>query len=282
MRRENLPGAVVLTGHADRLPALRLETAPGGRMLLRQGARPVLLARLDGDRHGVTVHRRDGYRSPLPPLRVDEARQSPDWPHRFASGLAASDRGPLHADRLLLTRRSGFPPYVWHDDLVRDWPTVHLDHDRTGWNGVLPLRPLSAADAPRVKAYRRQAREGVLPPVLLWSIPEFDGWLVLDGHDRAVAALAEGRDPDAVVLARGEDEETRATAYEAVSASFERRLADIPPGQGPARRALTRSHAAALASVPYDEAPTPTWPISGGAAAWDAWMLEFRHEHDCH
>ncbi|MFD5327625.1 hypothetical protein [Streptomyces sp. NPDC127092] len=280
MRRENLPLALVLTGHPDRVPALRLETAADRRTLLRQNGRPVLLARLDADRHGVTVHRRHGYRSPVSPLRADEARHRSDWLHRIAGELSASDRGPLHAGRLLLTRRSGFPPYVWHTDLVRAWPTVHLDWDRDGWNGVLPLRPLSAPDSPRVKAYRRQAREGVLPPVLLWWLPEFDGWLILDGHDRAVAALAEGRDPEAVVLAHGADEETNALARAGAIEAYERWLAQLGPGQGPARRAVSRSYAEALASVPYDEDSTPTWPIPGGAAEWDAWMLQFRHEHD--
>ncbi|MFG3345039.1 hypothetical protein ACGF1Z_08220 [Streptomyces sp. NPDC048018] len=279
MRREILPGALVLTGHADRLPALRAEMTDGRRMLVRQGERPVLLARADEDRGGVTVHRRAGYRSPLPPLRAAEARRRPDWLHRFASALEASGRGPLYADRLLLTRRSGFPPYVWRGDFVHDWPTARLEESE-GWNGVLPLRRLSAPDAPRVKAYRRLAREGVLPPVLLWWISAFDGWLLLDGHDRAVAALAEGRDPEALVLARGEDEETVAAVQGATAAAFERRPDTLPPGRGPARETPARYCSDALAAAPYDEARTLALPIPGGPAEWDAWMVEFRHEHD--
>ncbi|MGW4161805.1 hypothetical protein [Streptomyces sp. NPDC004788] len=227
MRRENLPGALVLTGRGPaEPPPLRLEVTAGRRMLLRQAGRPVLLARVDENGHGATVHRRAGYRSPLPPLRADEARRGPDRLHRFASALEASDRGPLYADRLLLTYRSAFPPYVWAGDFVRDWPTARLDWEVEGWNGVLPLRPLSGPDAPRVKAYRRQAREGVLPPVLLWWYEAFDGWLLLDGHDRAVAALAEGRDPEAVVLAR---EAGDALVRDGVVAHFEQRLAQLPP-----------------------------------------------------
>ncbi|GAA3396258.1 hypothetical protein [Streptomyces roseoviridis] len=206
MRRDTPSGSLFLTDAGPaRLPDLRMEMTDGRRMLLRQAGRPVLLARVDQDHGGVTVHRREGYRSPLPPLTAAEARRGPDWRHRFAGDLERVERGPLHAGRWLLAERRVFPPYVWRGDLVRDWPTAHLDWN-DGWNGVLPLRPLSAPGDPRVKAYRRQAREGVLPPVLLWWLSPFDGWAVLDGHDRAVAALAEGRDPDTVVLVRVEDE----------------------------------------------------------------------------
>ncbi|MGB8939405.1 MAG: hypothetical protein WCD21_04060 [Streptomyces sp.] len=38
------------------------------------------------------------------------------------------------------------------------------------------------ADDPRVKAYRKQARDGTLPPVLLWWVSGLDCHLVLDGH----------------------------------------------------------------------------------------------------
>ncbi|MFE5301441.1 hypothetical protein [Streptomyces sp. NPDC056632] len=279
MRREILPGALVLTGHADRLPALRMEMTDGRRMLLRQGERPVLLARVDEDRGGVTVHRRAGYRSPLPPLRAAEARRRPDWLHRFASGLAASDRGPLYADRLLLARRSGFAPYVWRGDFVQDWPAARLDWN-DGWNGVLPLRRLSAPDAPRVKAYRRLVREDVLPPVLLWWLSAFDGWVLLDGHDRAVAALAEGREPEAVVLARGVGEETVGVVQGGTVEGFERRLDALPPEREPEREVLALRYARALACAPYGEARTLAPPIPGGPAEWDAWVVEFRHEHD--
>ncbi|KUN25961.1 hypothetical protein AQJ11_18565 [Streptomyces corchorusii] len=43
--------------------------------------------------------------------------------------------------------------------------------------------------------------------MLLWWVTALDGWLLLDGHDRAVAALAEGRTPPCVVLTRLPDEE---------------------------------------------------------------------------
>ncbi|MFG2328207.1 hypothetical protein ACGFMM_01140 [Streptomyces sp. NPDC048604] len=116
--------------------------------------------------------------------------------------------------------------------------------------------------------------------MLLWWLSALDGWAILDGHDRAVAALAEDMEPESVVLTRGEDDETRDVVRTATTVHYEKRLAALPPDAGSFREALARSHGGAMIAVEYSEAPTPAWPIPGGAAEWDALMLEFRHEHD--
>ncbi|MEU8528223.1 hypothetical protein AB0C77_21910 [Streptomyces sp. NPDC048629] len=280
LSREDLPGALALTvtGRAEP-PSLRMEMTDGRRMLLRQDGRAVLLARVDADRDGVALLRRAGYRSPLPPLRADEARRVPDRRHGYAGLLADAPDGPLHDGRWLLAERSTLPYGAWRRELPRTWPEAYLDWV-AGWNGVVPLRPLSAADAPRVKAYRRQAREGVLPPVLLWWVSAFDGWVVLDGHDRAVAALAEDQEPASLVLMRGADDATRASVLAATTAYYEERMAALAPEEESARRMLARSFGAAALAVPYDEEATRAWPIPGGPAEWDTLMLQFRHEHD--
>lgn len=285
LSREDLPGALALTvtGRAEP-PPLRMEMTDGRRMLLRQEGRAVLLARVDADRDGVALIRRAGYRSPLPPLRADDAgsgpeRRGPDRRHQYAGLLADAPDGPLHDGRWLLAERPTLPYGAWRQELPHTWPEAYLGWVR-GWNGVVPLRPLSAADAPRVKAYRRRAREGVLPPVLLWWVSAFDGWVILDGHDRAVAALAEDQEPESLVLMRGADDGTRASVLEATTAYYEERLAALAPEEEPARQALARSFGAAALAVQYDEEVTRAGPIPGGPAEWDALMLQFRHEHD--
>jgi hypothetical protein len=92
------------------------------------------------------------------------------------------------------------PQYSTRGDLVRDHPSVYLDWFGDGWNGLVPLRELPAENAGRVKAYRKQAADGTLAPVLLWWVSGFDGWLVLDGHCRLVAAQTEGIEPPMVQL----------------------------------------------------------------------------------
>lgn len=97
-----------------------------------------------------------------------------------------------------------------------------------------------------------------------------DGWLILDGHDRAVAALAEGAEPPCTVLARLPDEsEWRRTADAVAEGHAERmsRLSERPAGPGTERQraVLERGHADALAGLPYEEAPTPLWPPADDA-----------------
>ncbi|MGW3306266.1 hypothetical protein ACWDG9_06725 [Streptomyces sp. NPDC001073] len=272
--REPLPKsglALTLTGRPGP-PPLRFETADGGRRLLTQAEHPLALGRLDGEGccHDLALHRYDGYSSPLPPLRATEQRTEINWVHQYARWLEDAPDGPLHDGRWTLTRRPCFTPGIWTTDFVQDWPNGTLElYCGGGWHGVLPLRRLSPPDAPRVKAYRKHARDGTLAPVLLWWVTFLDGWLVLDGHDRAVAALAEGAPPVCVELRRvPDDEDWRRTAAELTEAHAEHtpHLADRPAHQ-PAT--LERAFGDTMASLPYAPAPTLTWPVTGGAPAWD-------------
>lgn len=258
--RETLDGAVADTvGGALRPPPLRVELADGGRMLVRQCGNPVLLARVDEDRGGVRVLRRTGYRSPIAPLRADDSRRNTDWPRLFADRLGDSDCGPLHAGRWLFSPRPTLPPYTWAVDFQRDWPACYVDW----WEGctpIVPLRPLSDAEAPRVKAYRRRLREGNLPPVLLWAVTGLDGWLILDGHDRAIAALAEGQEPSAVVLARGSSPAAQARVIDAVVEHQEQILTGTHHREDKVREALAQQLAQLAATMPHDTERTLAWP----------------------
>ncbi|MFF5517656.1 hypothetical protein [Streptomyces coeruleorubidus] len=104
------------------------------------------------------------------------------------------------------------------------------------------LRPLSPPDAPRVKAYRRRAREGTLAPVLLWFVSPLDVRLILDGHDRAVAALAEGSDPECVILERLVDADVRRRQLRTLTDEHERSAAALArrPGTERQRRRLAQ------------------------------------------
>jgi hypothetical protein len=43
-----------------------------------------------------------------------------------------------------------------------------------------------------VQAWRKRAKDGTLPPILAMLVRGMGGWLLLDGHVRLAAALAEG------------------------------------------------------------------------------------------
>lgn len=274
--REEASGSLVLDvrGRPGPPPLRFVRARDGGAPTLHQGDRPLTRARRHGEGccRELRLRRLPGYRSPLPPPSAASMRTpAADWRHRCARRLEETPYGPLHDGRWSLTARRSFTPGVWTVDFVRDWPDTVLELlCGGGWHGVLPLRPLSRPDAPRVKAYRKHARDGTLAPVLLWWVSFLDGWLILDGHDRAVAALAEGGEPACVVLARlPEETEWRRTA-DAVTEGHEElvsRLPARPDGPGGARRhaALERGYADALAALPYEEAPTPLWPPAGDA-----------------
>ncbi|MEU0003642.1 hypothetical protein ABZ079_04865 [Streptomyces sp. NPDC006314] len=274
------PGRLVLDiqGRLDP-PPLRFESADEGRLtVLRQGERAVLLGRLAGEGccRDLHLHRFDSYRSPLPPIRSAEMNSAVNWTHRYARWLEEADRAPLYGGRWEVSVRTAFAPPIWTGDLVRDWPGGSLElYCAGGWHGILPLRRLSPPDATRVKAYRKHVREGTLAPVLLWWVPFLDGWVILDGHDRAVAALTEGRTPQCVVLTRLRDEELWRRDAEAVTEGHRRhmeRLAARPatPATGRERAALERGYGDAMAGLPYDPSGVRSWPLPGGATAWEA------------
>ncbi|GHB07414.1 hypothetical protein GCM10010330_71950 [Streptomyces tendae] len=274
--REATGGPLVLDvrGRPGPPPLRFVRARDGGPPTLHQGDRPLTRARWHGDGCCRELHLRrlPGHRSPLSPLRAASMRTpDADWRHRCARWLEDTPHGPLHDGRWSLTARASFAPGIWTEDFVRDWPDAILELlCGGGWHGVLPLRPLSPPDAPRVKAYRKHARDGTVAPVLLWWVSFLDGWLILDGHDRAVAALAEGTEPPCVVLARLPDEaEWRRTADAVAEGHAERmtRLSEHPAGPGTERRraALERGYADALATLPHDEAPTPLWPPADDA-----------------
>lgn len=268
--REPLPGGGVVLAVPDGLsgpPLLRFERVTDRKWILRQGERPLIQARSEGDGCCRDLHLRrlPGHRSPLPPLTAAAMRTGADWPHRYALWLEETGLGPLHHGRWLLTSRSTFAPGIWDCDLVQDWPDATLELlCGGGWHGVLPLRPLPAPDVPRVKAYRKHAREGTLAPVLLWWVSFLDGWLLLDGHDRAAAALAEGMQPACVELVRvPDDADWRATAEKITEAHEERvaRLAERPAGPHTARerQVLDRGYADVISTLAYDANATPVF-----------------------
>ncbi|GLZ14081.1 hypothetical protein Acsp04_43160 [Actinomadura sp. NBRC 104425] len=274
--------ALGLTVAQGRVPGLRMEVAHPRRMLLRQGRDAVLLGLVDEDRYGVRVLRTGRYASPLPPLRAAEARvrEYRDWAYRFAAWLDEADTSPLHEGRWVLRM---FNTSVW-EPLSWWWgwglvgaepePSAYVDWLGNGWGGVLPLRPLSPPDAGRVKAYRKLVRERVLPPVLLWAVSGLDGHVVLDGHDRLAAALAEQVTPPMLVLTRGIDAAAQRAVLDAVEGHvtgiIEKLRRRPEPGAQRQIDALVQGLARTAAAVPYDEERTRAWPLKGGAGAWDA------------
>ncbi|TDC86199.1 hypothetical protein E1193_00660 [Micromonospora sp. KC606] len=269
-------------------PCLRVEVAGGRRLLLllRQDDRVVLLGRQRAMHRGVYYARTGRYRSPIPPITAalarrlrasseDEESWAARWTHQFTGWLQAGVDGPLHTGRWMLAW--GMPRWA----VTTHWQRLRVvdpDQGHITWFGygdpdedqrdVLPLRRLSAVDAGRVRSYRRQYREGVLPPVLLWWVSGLQTLLVLDGHDRVTAALAEHVVPDVLVLAPAADLSWISSVQHRQIREHQGRLDHLQAladqGDQMAKAHLTdttRRFAADLADIVRSEGRTRAWPM---------------------
>lgn len=262
--------------------------------MLRQGDRVVLLGRQRAWWRGVYYARTGLYRSPLPPVSAAQARRfggmagdgsgwAERWAHKFSRRLKAAAEGPLHAGGWTL--EPGMPAWSAAQHWGRLWATDR-DQGHITWFGygdpeedardVLPLRRLSPAGAARVESYRRQCREGILPPALLWWVSGLNTLLVLDGHDRIMAALAEDTLPLVVVLAPAADPRWVSAWQQGRVHEYQKRLEALQPlaGAGDQLAALkignaSRHLAAELANAARAEGRTRAWLLPGGRATWD-------------
>ncbi|WP_189710003.1 hypothetical protein [Streptomyces anandii] len=261
----------------------------GQRLLVSQLSRPVLLAVVDDQLQGVDFWRTEGYRSFVPPLRADEGRAlagSPQrWAHRFARYLADSPDSPLHEGRWLLSCESPLQRWrhakvshaeYWSSVLVDGHPDGYIDwFVHSGAWEVLALRPMPGADDGRVKAYRKQAREGTLPPVLLWWVSGLDCHLILDGHARLAAAIAESVEPPLLQLHRTVPRDDLNTRIDEAVDFYEHelaRFAELRAVHGPTVPDGTATAGPQLVRLLHDldtaAQPTWAWPLPGGQERW--------------
>lgn len=275
-------------------PGLRVEVTAGRRLLLRQTDRVVLLGLQRARHQGVHYARTGLYRSPLPPIKAAHARQvrqtsrdddawAARWAHRFVDSLQATTEGPLHTGRWMVAR--GMPSW----SVAAHWQrlqTIDPDQGHITWFGyghpaedqrdVLPLRRLSPVGAARVRAYRRQFHEGILPPALLWWVSGLSTLLVLDGHDRITAALAEHALPEVVVLAPAADPSWISALQHHAVRAYQGRIEYLQTSTGHDSTHVkaylanvSRRFAGELDGIVRSEGRTRAWPLPGGSTAWE-------------
>jgi hypothetical protein len=123
-----------------------------------------------------------------------------------------------------------------------------------------------------VKAYRKLAREGFLPPVLTWWVTGLQALVVVDGRARLAAAWAQGVPAPVLTLvevnpAHVDDGVQRwVSSYEATTFG----IRNLPGERADRAHAyLSRRLADALESI-RTRGITRAWPLPGGTAQWQA------------
>jgi hypothetical protein len=300
--------AIIEAGEARAVrPMLHMQAGRRRLMRLMAGAWPLLWARVEDDHHGYWYVRRElAERSPglvVPPLTAVEARGCSEsmgseawyraWAKFFARKLEESAMSPLHAGRWWFApAKAHLGPAGWRHISHRGPaipPVCHLDgvaeqraQDYAEWDfgddlPPLAMRSMSSVEEDRVKAWRRGFRQGALPPALLMWISGLDRHVILDGHDRVLAALAEGATPPVLTVLRVQERQVdrdtgkaRSIAEEVSAQLLAARDPDLRP-----RRPFTVEAANRLLIEGYDDRPhlslvTRAWPLDGGARTWFA------------
>ncbi|RKG89993.1 hypothetical protein D7W82_05220 [Corallococcus sp. CA049B] len=294
---------VPAVGRWARRPSVHLEAAPGYRIRLRGAGQTLLWARIDSywDR-AVLLRGTAPAPQVLPSLSAPEVRAveaAPGteawweaWDWRVARALVEAPLPVLHAGswclrpvRAIAAEKAerhpvspmewgfGQPPmpphslssvtrflFAWEED----WWDARTGHTP---GVVLGLRALSSPEDGRVKSWRKRARDGTLPPVLLLYVDILAKWLVLDGHDRLHAALLEGVEPPLLGLWPFVTPPRPASAVREEGALFS---AEFQLRAGATPETVDRVNRMLL----LDFTPNPrgtvsrAWPLPGGRASW--------------
>lgn len=272
-------------------PTFAVSVCPPDRLRLSAGDVPVLWARIEEDYYGYEYLRKGGDASwsIVPPISfqvTDEIASHPPeararaWAKRFAAWLSASAYSPLHAGEWTLS-----PRMRWHAGALLlpgdlDGIFAHESRGYVAWDHIvhpLPLRDVSPSDDGRVKAWRKLARRGELPPILLQWISGLVAYVVLDGHDRLLAAKLEGKPAPFLCLDRvstmARDDGHRQMVLDAVDKAFEH-SARASHAPGHASRMFTPEKANRIfldAFMPHQiPQPTVAGSVRFDPVRWDA------------
>lgn len=198
-------------------PPLRIEKGSLLRVALRGPAGLHLIGRIESHWEWWTRAVGEmpvGAVTPLPvrAIRAVEPARGSDgwlkaWARWFATELALSKASPLYGSRwrISIPRKEK----TWAEPVPPPPRNVEGVVEELGFreeepleqNRLLALRTPSKESSPRIKAWRKIARDGLLPPVLTWFWRRgFGVHVVLDGHDRLRAAALEKVQPTFLTL----------------------------------------------------------------------------------
>ncbi|WP_409297762.1 hypothetical protein [Pseudomonas sp. KCJK8993] len=140
------------------------------------------------------------------------------------------------------------------------------------WHGGGKLIGLHRVDpqAGRLKWWRKKAREGSLPPVLLWYVGGLASYLVIDGHYRLQAAIAENLAPSFIVLSatRTRNFTPSLEHRQRVMDSLRKRGDAVPRNQALSTEHLNRVLIQAFDDRPHYVSATQAWTGNEPREQW--------------
>jgi hypothetical protein len=248
---------------------------------------PLLWARIEDDYWGYDLlrpRRSDSLNViphiDFPTVRKQVALGEGAWARFFANALARGSVSPLSDGEWQLEPQD--LPSVLVKKIVGQRSLGYVQWDFGDEVYPITLREMSAPDSGRVKAWRKHVRDGALPPILLYWVSGLAAHVVLDGHDRLLAAALDDAPVKALGLVRVIQYETDPAIKDAVFRQVERALIA-------ADRARSRAMKERLARVerfmsveranrllldvflPKTHAgPTRALPLEGGVESWVA------------
>lgn len=219
------------------------------------GDLPLLWARIGDDHWGYELLRAptgNGL-SVIPPITAElvrehlEANPAPlsAWARTYSRMLRDSPRTPLYDGDWrvgALSMESGAFELTASvvRKVVNQKASGYVQWDFGDTVYPITVRDMSSPDAGRVKAWRKHVRDGSLPPILLQSVSGLAAYVVLDGHDRLLAASLEHAPAPAVALEPVEEIVASEARQQAAIAAVEKSL-------DAAQRERARSHDERLA-----------------------------------
>jgi len=264
--------------HADVTHAIEVQSAPPALMRITIGGAPRMWARVWQDHHGwdwAPAPRAD-MPSCWPRVRAQDARTVARR-HDWVAAWVEQWWGPLESvvgrtrSRIDVVPLGPETPHRYLEEPSRRRTVLPLVPGEVWWDHVslVPSREVPADDDARVKAYRKQARDGTLPPIVLRWVSGLMAHLVVDGHARLVASRLEGVEPRMLAIVPVHVGSVRASSWTARAVdALESLLASASPGREHAISALNRAAFAEL--WPEWRAIERARPIPGGARAWRA------------
>jgi hypothetical protein len=244
---------VRVEGHPQ--PGFAVSASYPGYLRLATDDRARVWTRIDEDYWGYELLRAPGVEglSIVPPITAELAREhrepnsavSAAWARTYARMLRDAPGTPLcNGDWHLGALSREFSPFELAASIVRQVvnqkATGYVQWDFGDTVYPITLRDMSSQDAGRVKVWRKHVRDGSLPPVLLLWISGLAAYVVLDGHDRLMAASLEQAPAPALALEPVEEVVASEEKKRAVMAAVEKSLEA-------AKRERTRSHDERLA-----------------------------------